>query len=135
MNLDQEYTIDKDRVIYRVIGDEAVILEARTGYSYGFNEVGTSIWEALDSGMKPIGLIRHLAQRYEASEPILKADLVKFIASIEKEGLLQKGKQGSGRGGARPQEKKAAAKPKAKRKYTAPSFEKYHEIKRARSVA
>ncbi len=135
MNLDQEYTIDKDRIIYRVIGDEAVILEARTGYSYGFNEVGTFIWEALDSGMKPSGLMRYLAQRYEASESTLRADLVKFIASIEKEKLLQKGKQGLDGGSTRPQGKKAAAKPKMKRKYTTPSFEKYHEIKRARSVA
>lgn len=130
MNLAQKYMLDKDRVVYRIIGNEAVILETRTGYSYSINEAGTDIWKALDEELNLNQILQCLAEKYSMSEERAKNDLEQFLEILTKEGLIKKSDISK-----LAEDKRIGTKKEKKKKYEAPKLEKYYEIKRGRSVA
>ncbi len=88
MNLTKKYTIDKDKVTFRVVNGEAVILNLDNGYYYSLNRVGTRIWEALNK-QKSLGEIANfLKEEYQLPEKQLKNDLLGLIKDLEKERLI-----------------------------------------------
>lgn len=90
MDLSQRYTVDKDKVTYRVIDNEAVILNLDNGYYYSLNTVGTEIWENMDKKKSLIDILNFLKGKYQFSERGLKTDLMKLVRDLEKEKLIEK---------------------------------------------
>jgi len=122
------YGVDTDRFIARVIVQEAVILDAQTGYCYSLNKTATVIWSALMAGHSLEAVMTHLRISYGLSEEQSKKDLETFIAAMVQKKLLTKA------------EAPAAPLPileesKTTEAYQIPDFEEYDEIKRGRSVA
>ena len=88
MDLTQKYTVDKDKVSYRIIEGEAVILNLDNGYYYSLNEVGTKIWQAIDK-QKSLGeILNFLKEEYQLPERQLKNDLMELAKDLEKEELI-----------------------------------------------
>ncbi|MBL7196914.1 MAG: PqqD family protein [Candidatus Omnitrophica bacterium] len=90
MDLTQRYTIDKDKVTYRIIDNEAVILNLDNGYYYSLNEVGTRIWEAIDKQKSLDQVLSLLNEEYQLPERQLRSDLMGLVKDLEKEELIKK---------------------------------------------
>jgi len=129
MDMIQQYTIDNERAICRIIGGEAVILETHKGYAYSLNETGTDIWKFLESHLHSQRIVRRLAEKYAVPEGSLKKDLERFLKNLDREKLIKKSRI------LRPKRDEHTAAKKGKKKYRAPELKKYLEIKRGRSVA
>ncbi|MBL7196907.1 MAG: PqqD family protein [Candidatus Omnitrophica bacterium] len=90
MDLTQRYTIDKDKVTYRIIDNEAVILNLDNGYYYSLNEVGTRIWEAINKQKSLDQVLSLLKEEYQLPERQLRSDLMGLVKDLEKEELIKK---------------------------------------------
>lgn len=88
------WKIDKNRITYRIIDGEAVILNLDSGYYYSLNSVGTSIWEMINEGKKSEAILGHLEQDYSQIEKInLKKDMIALLDDLKKEKLVDEIKE------------------------------------------
>lgn len=88
MDLTQRYTIDKEKLSYRIIDNEAVILDLDNGYYFSLNKVGTKIWEAINKGKSLKEILKLLKEEYQLPEKRLKDDLLTLVKDLKKEGLI-----------------------------------------------
>lgn len=88
MDLTKNFAIDKDKITYRVIDGEAVILNLDSGYYYSLNEVGTKIWESINKEKNLSEILDFLKKEYQLSERDLKNDLLTLVKDLEKEELI-----------------------------------------------
>lgn len=118
--------INQERIISKIIGNEAILLDVHTGYCYSFNESATDIWKALSRNIHTEKIAKGLAGIYTVPEAAAQKDVDRFLKSLLKESILKAVPKGS---------QNFENKPKQKKDYEPPKFIKYHEIKRGRSVA
>ena len=90
MDLTQNYTIDKDKITYRIIDGEAVILNLDNGYYYSLNEVGTRIWESLNKQKALAKILDSLKEEYRLPEKQLESDILGLVKDLQKEELIKK---------------------------------------------
>ncbi len=79
-------------VASRIFENEAVIVIPETGTINVLNEVGTRIWELLQSG--PIStneLTSVIANEYSASRETIIADVIEFVNQLEENGIVSPG--------------------------------------------
>lgn len=55
---------------------------------YSLGGVGPFVWDRLDGQRSLGGLLAELAERYEAPEELLAADLLEFVGALEEAGLV-----------------------------------------------
>ncbi|WP_041244827.1 PqqD family protein [Gloeobacter kilaueensis] len=80
------FTIAAD-VLYRQVGDEAILLHASTGNYYALNETAIYLWEGLCSGQPQAGVERVLAE-YEVEPEQLERDLQAMLCELTARGIL-----------------------------------------------
>jgi hypothetical protein len=73
-------------VSWRSIEGQAVLIHNRLGEIQVLNELGTYIWENLDS--EPVALARNIAERYEVSKDEAERDLLEFVETLRASGAL-----------------------------------------------
>ncbi|HJX26489.1 MAG TPA: PqqD family protein [Thermoanaerobaculia bacterium] len=78
-----------ERVLFRDLAGEAVLLEIESGRYFGLNEIGTRIWHLLQPG-RPLEAVYHsLLKEYEVPPDRLREDLCGFIDRLAGRGLLR----------------------------------------------
>lgn len=79
----------RPEVLFRELGEEAVVLDPESGIYYGLNEVGTAAWKLFAGGAR-LGEVRTaLLEIYEAPSERLWEDLLKLIRDLEANGLIE----------------------------------------------
>lgn len=83
------YRVDPERVLYRFVNGEAVLINADTSYYYSLNGVGTFIWKLLAEKSRTTSELLE-AIRMEYSPPMDQAarDLDNLLNELRTEGLL-----------------------------------------------
>jgi len=77
-----------DRVIFRPVGDEMVLLDARNGTYYGLDPTGVRIWQLIAAG-KPLGaLVETMLAEFDVTRETLEGDVDALIAELEQRGLV-----------------------------------------------
>ena len=112
-----------DKVAWRVVDGEAVIVHADSSAYYGLNSTGTFLWEAIATA--PMGaddLAARLSERYGVAREAVRADVDAFLSSLGDEGLLQE--HGPAAGAAPPPPAGAAAAGA----YEPPALAKFGEL-------
>jgi len=89
MDLIQRYKINKDKVTYRIIDAEAVILNLDNGYYYSLNEVGTKIWQMIEKRKQLIEILSFLSEQYQVDKKRLRGDLIGLVKDLKKEKLIE----------------------------------------------
>ena len=89
MDLTQRYTINKDKLSYRIIDDEAVILDLDNGHYFSLNKVGIKIWEAINKQKSLKEILKLLKEEYQLPEKRLKNDLLTLVKDLKKEELIK----------------------------------------------
>jgi len=83
------FLANTDKVAWRVVDGEAVIVHADSSAYYGLNATGTFIWEAiLTTPLATEDIAARLSTRYGLGREAVRADVEAFLASLGEEGLL-----------------------------------------------
>lgn len=79
----------RPEVLFRELGEEAVVLDPESGIYYGLNEVGTAAWKLLAGGAR-LGEVRTaLLEIYEAPAERVWEDLLELIRGLEENRLVE----------------------------------------------
>jgi hypothetical protein len=78
-------------VLFRLAGDEAVLLNLNTEQYLGLNLVGTRMWTVLSSAGSIQAAYDALLQEYEVEPAQLRADLQEFIDQLLQQKLIETG--------------------------------------------
>jgi len=78
-------------VLFRLVGDEGVLLNLNTTLYLGLNPTGTRMWSALSSAASIQAAYDELLQEYEVEPAQLRADLEEFIQRLLGQKLIVAG--------------------------------------------
>lgn len=87
ISLDDRVGFSQD-VMFQDMAGEAVLLNLRTGYYYGLDEIGTRIWSLLNSYRSIDQVYTTLLTEYDVTEDDLERDLLALIDDLCSHGLL-----------------------------------------------
>jgi len=88
MNLNKKVTF-ADTVFAQEVDGEMVLLDMNSENYFGLDEVGTSIWQAMQEKENLKEVFEVLLEQYEVEEDVLKNDLVTFVEKLEESGLVK----------------------------------------------
>jgi len=81
VSFSERLTVAPD-VLFRLVGDEGVLLNLNTTLYLGLNPVGTRMWHALTSASSIQAAYDTLLAEYEVEPAQLRADLEEFIQRL-----------------------------------------------------
>ena len=87
MSFHQRVTTAPD-VLFRVIGDEAVLLHLGTEQYLGLDPVGTRMWTVLHEAPTIEAGYERLRQEYDVAPEELRGDLEEFIGALLGQSLI-----------------------------------------------
>lgn len=77
-----------DEVLFRILGDEAVILNLSTGTYFGLDSVGTRMWQLISEHESTEKVVEALLAEYDVEEKQLRRDLDDLIRELTDKGLV-----------------------------------------------
>lgn len=88
MELDQK-VIFAESVFAQLVDDEMVLLDMESENYFGLDEVGTSIWNAMQENETLEEVFSVLLEQYDVGEEMLKNDLLNFVTKLVDNGLAK----------------------------------------------
>jgi hypothetical protein len=76
-----------DDVLYRQLGDEAVLLNLKTGMYFGLDPVGTRIWQLIVEHGALTRVLETMLMEYDVERPLLEKDLLDLAELLCARGL------------------------------------------------
>jgi hypothetical protein len=76
-------------VMFRVVGDESVILNLKTQLYLGLDDVGTRIWAVLKDSSSVQAAYDALLNEYDVNPGTLEKDMIDFIDRLREHGLIE----------------------------------------------
>jgi len=76
-------------VLFRIVGEEAVLLNLKTELYLGLDRVGTRMWSLLAEEPSVGAAYEALLQEYEIEPARLRDDLDEFLGQLLEQGLIQ----------------------------------------------
>ena len=87
MDLNQVVTLSPD-VISQEVSGETVLLDLNSEHYFGLDEVGTRIWQLIDSSGNLQEIYDTMLSEYEVEADQLLEDMTRLLGDIEKAGLV-----------------------------------------------
>ena len=84
----QDRLARKPQMISTEIDQETVLMHIEAGAYYGLEGPAQSIWQALETPISFAELVDRLTGEYEIAPDSCAAETERFLAELEKEGLL-----------------------------------------------
>ena len=88
MNLNQKVTF-ADTVFAQEVDGEMVLLDMESENYFGLDEVGTSIWQAMQEKETLQEVFEVLLDQYEVEPEMLEHDLSDFVGKLLESGLVE----------------------------------------------
>ncbi len=76
-------------VMYRSVGDEAVLLNVKKQSYFGLDAVGARMWTVLNQSASIQKAFESLLEEYEVGASDLRKDLEAFVEKLLEQGLVQ----------------------------------------------
>jgi len=86
---EEKYTINKEKITWRIVDGTAVLLNLESGFYYTLNEVGTKIWELLSKGHASDEIAELIQDKFEISKSSVRKDIDSLISELKEEDLLR----------------------------------------------
>ena len=84
-----EYILpDKDKIAYRVIDGEAIVINLKNSELNILNPVATFIWEHLNGSTQIKEIVRMLSEEFEVDYKTAEKDCMDFISQIRDKGIV-----------------------------------------------
>lgn len=81
-----------EKVPWRIIEGEAILVDVDDGEVIHLNEVGAEIWNVLDGKKTVSGIMNHIYDTFEVEKEVAKKDALEFLEElIEKKVVVEKG--------------------------------------------
>ena len=88
MNLNQKVTF-AETVFAQEVDGEMVLLDMESENYFGLDEVGTSIWQAMQDNAELSEVFKSLLAQYDVGEEMLEQDLMVFVEKLQESGLVK----------------------------------------------
>jgi len=88
MNLNQKTTF-AETVFAQEVDGEMVLLDMESENYFGLDEVGTSIWQAMQDKETLKEVLEALLEQYEVEAEVLERDLSDFVDKLVESGLVK----------------------------------------------
>ena len=82
------YPLTSETAAFRIIDNEAVILNLDSGIYYSLNEVGTKVWKLCTGSNSLRDITAAIVEEFEVQEDIAQKDVSEIISDLLKEGLV-----------------------------------------------
>jgi hypothetical protein len=69
-------------ILCRVVGEEALLLDTRTGDYYSLDPIGTEIWQQLNAGQSVDEIAADVAERWRADADRVRQDIVELMDEL-----------------------------------------------------
>ena len=76
-------------IVWKLVHDEAVLLNPANGEYFGLNEVGSEIWKKIDGKKSLAEISALLLAEYDVVPTVLEADMLELIGELLNKGLIQ----------------------------------------------
>jgi hypothetical protein len=76
-------------VMFRTVGDEAVLLNLKTELYLGLDPVGTRMWDLLTKSASIEEVFNALLSEYDVEAGRLRTELEEFIGKLIEQGLIE----------------------------------------------
>lgn len=83
------YVTEQDRLAWRIIDDEAVIIHSETSDYFSLNQSGTWLWTLMDVPRTPEHLTEALSARYARPAGETRADVEAYLEQLTRAGLVR----------------------------------------------
>jgi hypothetical protein len=70
------------------VDDELVMADIDAGKYYGFNNIGTAIWQNLETKTSVDDLCKRLCESYEVTPEQCAAEVLKFLTELQTRNLI-----------------------------------------------
>jgi hypothetical protein len=75
-------------VLANAVGNETVLLQVKRGNYHGLDEIGTSIWEGIRTGVPPLEICERIAAEYDQSLESVQEDARAFLEDLKTHGII-----------------------------------------------
>jgi hypothetical protein len=75
-------------VLWRRIGDEAVVVNLKTNRIYSLNHTGARLWELISTGHDREAAEAALIEEFDVEEGELREEVARILEELAKEGLI-----------------------------------------------
>ncbi len=122
------YEIPKDKIIWKKVEHETVVLDTDSGVYYVLDELGSFIWDGLSSQELPSQIVDDVIFHYDTDLNRIQKDMDQFLNDLLREGIIRQSanvplQKGSSR--AMPDR---SSKTNSKKPYATPSVKKFDDI-------
>ena len=73
---------------WRMLDEEAVVLDVKKGLLYPLNTVGARVWELCDGGRSVDAIAETIITEFDAEPDTIRRDVTTFIAELVSAGLV-----------------------------------------------
>ena len=77
-----------EKVVWRALDKDCILLHLTSGIYYTLNEVGTFLWKSFDGKRRLQDIYEEMLDRYEVDPEAAKNDLFELMEDLVKEGLV-----------------------------------------------
>ena len=78
-------------MIFRVLEDEAVLLNLKTGTYFGLDPVGTRVWQLIVEHGALADVLEAMLREYEVDPGVVERDLLALVGRLCAKGLVEVG--------------------------------------------
>lgn len=78
-----------ERIVYKKVGEEMVLLDFERGIYYGLNPVGARVWELLAEGKSTDEIIDLLTGEFDVERTEAKGDVLALMDDLAANGLVR----------------------------------------------
>jgi hypothetical protein len=75
-------------VVSQRVGDEAILLNLKTGVYWGLNASGAAVWQQMQKTSSVPSIVAALQEEFDASEEELHSAVGELLVELSREGLV-----------------------------------------------
>lgn len=94
MDLWECYFRKNEKVTWRILGKECILLHLKSGIYYTLNEGGRLLWESLDGKKRLTEIQEIIMDQYEVDAETVKQDITEIVKDLIQENLVEYEKNG-----------------------------------------
>ena len=89
MNFFEKYLKRDEKVTWRTLERDCILLHLTSGFYYTLNDVGRFLWESFDGERKLQDIYEEMLEQYEVDPETARKDMSELIDDLMQEGLLK----------------------------------------------
>ena len=85
----EKYVVRNRDMIWRMVGDEAFIIDKDGTKIHQLNSIGSEIWKISEGNLTIRQIIENICNNFEIAEVQAKADTIQFVENMLSQGLVE----------------------------------------------